>query len=186
MSLKIYLKILMIFIALTVFDPAFAQDKRGYKTVNFINNLPSSDLKMKVYRVDQSKIIEKGAVYRQSLDENTPPWISNLVGNKIKLKPEATSYAFAYVIENHSELPQYFFSNGHQVLPNEQSLGISVMCMCSNKIRNLKPKERMIFIGSINYIEPFLAHSKIDLVTKVIPVDIAYIKTNKLEEFIRD
>jgi hypothetical protein len=79
------------------------------------------------------------------------PIVSDVQDGKLLYKGPSTK-GLAYVIENPTDKPLYFFASPHTVDPGLQSLGIKFKCLCTGEIFRIRPKHTFVRVMELRIL----------------------------------
>lgn len=168
--------------------------KNKYSPKNFYSNLKSQadisiewekekiPFQIRTFELESEKALEIRKIISTELSDPLPKWIKSEIRGPFRIK-KGDLLPIAFVIENTSDQPLYFFTNEHAALPHEQSYGASLTCLCDHRIRLIKPKSRWIRISSVQ-ISKQSPGSRYIFRSKLIGLSESYIRENNLERLV--
>jgi len=131
---------------------------------------------VKVYTVPLELAPDAGQITIESLSK--PMEYTNLVYDSMSTK-RGGLIAFAMVVENNSNEPQYFYAVSHTVEPPEAALGFKLGCLCNNHIFEVPAKSRWTRLGSLA-LTAMAPGPSITFVHKIIGLTNSQLKAKKL------
>lgn len=108
-------------------------------------------LDVKLYEVHPSEL-EKIFLSRNVKDVKTYiPTLAEVKDNKLVfLGP--SSKALAYVIENKSDKPMYFFVAPHGIAPAADGLGVKWKCLCLGEVFRIRPRHTWVRVTELRLL----------------------------------